>query len=180
MWQGISVVIPVYNSNHTLKELYLRLSRLLDKISYNYEIIMVDDGSRDNSYDVLLGLHRIDHRVKVIKLDRNYGQQNALLCGFHFVKYDNIVTIDDDLQHLPEEIGKLLQTLDQGYDIVFGIPGYKQHCFYRKMGSKLTDYLFNKITGKSPALKVSSFRAIKKELIEKIIIYEKSFIWLLI
>lgn len=178
MWQGISVVIPVYNSSNSLEELYQRLSRVLKRISHDYEIIMVDDGSRDMSYNIMLRLHRNDHRVKAIRLDRNYGQQNALFCGFHFVNYRYTVTLDDDLQHLPEEIEKMILALDKGHDIIFGIPELKHHCFYRQIGSKLTDYLFNKITSKPESIRISSFRVIKRELIEKILTHKKAFIYI--
>lgn len=178
MWPSISVVIPVYNSSDSLEELYERLLHILKRICQRYEIIMVDDGSRDDSFKKILQLHSKDRRVKAISLAGNFGQQNALLCGFHYATGEYIITLDDDLQHLPEEIEKLLLTLDKGYDAVFGIPTVKQHSFYRRIGSKLTNHLFNRITAKLEGIKISSFRAFKRNLLEKIISEKTSFVYI--
>ncbi len=178
MWHSISVVIPVYNSRDSLEELYERLSTVFKSICNHYEIILVDDGSQDNSYEIMQRLHHKDPKVKIIQLNGNFGQQNALMCGFYYAYGDYVVTIDDDLQHRPEEIYKMIQKLDDGYDVVFGIPIKKQHSFYRNIGSKMTDYLFNKICLKPKNIKVSSFRAIKKNIIEQIIKDETSFVYI--
>lgn len=178
MWSSISIVIPVYNSSTAINELSNRLVNCLNRICQRYEIILVDDGSLDDSFQQMLRLHQENQQIKVIKLADNFGQQNALICGFHFATGDYIVTIDDDLQHIPEEMEKLLLALDQGYDIVFGIPKNSQHSFYRRLGSKLTGYLFERITTKPTGIKISSFRAFKKGLLEKIIIHKTSFVYI--
>lgn len=178
MWSSISVVIPVYNSSDSLDELTGRLTSHLSRICYQHEIIMVNDGSKDNSYQTMLKLHEQDRRVKVIDLDGNFGQQNALICGFNYAKGDYIVTLDDDLQHLPEEIERLLLVLDRGYDIVYGIPAEKHHSFYRRLGSRLTWRLFNLITSKPADIKISSFRVFRKELLKKVITHKTSFVYI--
>ncbi len=178
MGQSISIVIPVYNSSNSLPELYQRLTNYLNPRFSSHEIVMVDDGSRDSSYKQMLALHRRDKRVKTISLDGNFGQQNALLCGLRYTRGEYIITMDDDLQHYPEEIGKLISAAKEGYDVVYGIASKKHNLFYRNLGSKLTDRLFNLITPKSTDIRVSSFRLIKRSLLEKIIEHEESFVYI--
>jgi len=178
MHGSISVVVPVYNSENSLEYFYKVLSKELKKSCDNYEIIMVDDGSIDNSYSKMKKLHVIDSRVKIIGLQGNFGQQNALMCGFHYATGEYIITIDDDLQHPPEEIHKLYEKLDEGYDVVYGIPIIKQHSVYRKMGSKITDYLFNKIYLKPRNIKISSFRILRRSIVNEIIKDNTSFVYI--
>jgi glycosyltransferase involved in cell wall biosynthesis len=178
MQESISVVVPVYNSGYSLEHFYNVLSKELKKICDEYEIIMIDDGSIDNSYEKMEKLHSIDSRVKIIKLDGNFGQQNALMCGFHYSTGEYIVTLDDDLQHPPEEIYKLKKKMDEGYDVVYGIPIIKQHSGYRKMGSKVTNYLFNKICLKPKNIRISSFRIIRKNVLKEIIKDKTSFVYI--
>jgi len=178
MWESISIVIPVYNSEDSLEELHHSLSIFLYKNCRKYEMILVDDGSHDNSYDKMQNLREKDKRVKVIQLEGNYGQQNALMCGFRFASGDYIITMDDDLQHKPEDINKLLERLSQGYDVVYGIPQKKQHSFYRRFGSKLTNILFNIITDKPAGIRVSSFRVFTREVLNKIIKDNRSFVYI--
>ena len=103
-----SIVVPVYNSEKTLEELYTRIRDVFDHtMKENFELILVDDSSRDNSYEVMEKLHKADSRVKIIQMAKNFGQHPALLCGFSFAKGDFIITMDDDLQHRPEEIPKM-------------------------------------------------------------------------
>lgn len=178
MYSSISVVIPVYNSRNSLEELYIKLSLVLQKLTNNYEIILVDDGSTDESYEKMKVLRQGDSKVKVIQLDGNFGQQNAIICGFHHATGDYILNLDDDLQHPPEEIAKLITKLDEGYDIVYGIPLLKQHSFYRNLGSKMTNYLFDKLLSKPVNVKISSFRVIKKSLIDELIKNNSSFVYI--
>lgn len=178
MFNSISVVIPVYNGEKSLYELHRRLSAFLENSCKDYEIIMIDDGSIDNSYMKMCRLHEVDNRVKAIALDGNFGQQNAIMCGLRHAKYEAIVTMDDDLQHPPEEIIKLLNALEQGYDVVYGIPANKKHSFYRNIGTRLTDSLFNIICKKPKEIRVSSFRAMKKYMAEVISMDQTSFVYI--
>lgn len=166
---SISAVIPVYNSERGLKELYERLTLSLSSLCADYEIILVDDGSSDRSYEEMCVLHDRDGRVKAIRLDGNFGQQNALMCGLCYSKGDFVVTLDDDLQNPPEEAGKLIERLLEGYDAVFGIPYEKNHPLYRNFGTWLIDRLLNVVCSKPRNVGVSSYRAIKRSLVQQII-----------
>lgn len=178
MGDSISVVIPVYNAANSMVELYQRLANTLEKITDDFEIIMIDDHSRDKSYNQILQLHKKDNRVKAIKLAENVGQQNALICGFNYIKGDYVITLDDDLQHRPEDIIKLYNTIIKGYEVVYGISEDREYSFYRKMGSKMTNFLFGLITPKKPEIKVSSFRIMTLELIGKVIKHKAAFVYI--
>ena len=107
-----SVVVPVYNSEHTLQELYTRLEKVFrEVIKEEFELILVDDGSKDRSFEVMQELRAKDNRVRIIQMARNFGQHPALLCGFAHVKGDFVVTMDDDLQHQPEELPKMINVM---------------------------------------------------------------------
>jgi glycosyltransferase involved in cell wall biosynthesis len=126
-WPSLSVVVPVYKSEAILPDLVQRLSQALPSLSEKYELILVNDCSPDRSWDVICNLARQYSWIHPINLMRNYGQHNALLCGIRAVRYGVIVTMDDDLQHPPEEIPKLLEALAGGYDVVYGTPEQEQH-----------------------------------------------------
>ncbi len=178
MATDISVVIPVYNSGRSLVELYQRLIMVLAKEADDFELVFVDDASHDDSIEKLRELQLGDGRVKVIRLAKNYGQQLALFCGFHYLSGELVITIDDDLQHPPEEIPLLLQKVRGGYDGVFGIPISKKHSRYRNFGSAGINWVLNVICGKPKGVKVSSFRALRGRVVREICQTEKSFIYL--
>jgi undecaprenyl-phosphate 4-deoxy-4-formamido-L-arabinose transferase len=115
-------VVPVYNSQKSLPLLLTELESVLPQLTPEYEYILVNDGSQDNSWDVIARLAQANPRVRGINLRRNFGQHNALLCGIRAARCEVVVTMDDDLQHPPAEIPKLLATLDEGYDLVYGSP----------------------------------------------------------
>lgn len=173
-----SIVIPVYNGENALEELYFELVKSLKKITDKFEIIMVDDNSNDKSYSKIIELAKRDRRIRGIKLAKNFGQQNAIICGLNYVNGQYAVTMDDDLQHNPEDITSLYDKIRKGYDIVYAIPEDREYSFYRKLGSKLTNHLFNLITNKGSNVRVSSFRIMKKNLVEKIIKEESSFVYI--
>ena len=135
---SISVVTPVYNGEASIAELCRRLSEVLPRIATEYEIILVNDGSRDRSWETISELSSRFATVRGLNLMRNYGQHNALLCGIRAAKYDVIVTMDDDLQHPPEEIPRLLEQLEQGFDVVYGAPKEERHGFMRALASRIT------------------------------------------
>ena len=121
-----SVVVPVYNSEHTLTELYTRLDKSSVKpCKEPFELILVDDGSKDCSYQIMEELRQKDPRVKIIQMARNFGQHPALLCGFSHAEGDFIITMDDDLQHPPEEIPKLINTIRERDDVDVIIASYE-------------------------------------------------------
>jgi undecaprenyl-phosphate 4-deoxy-4-formamido-L-arabinose transferase len=160
-----SVVIPVYNGSETLPELVDRLTRILSNISLKYEIIMVNDGSPDESWQVIQSLAAKDPtHITGINLKRNFGQHNALLCGVRAAKNEVIITMDDDLQHPPEEITKLLEKLQSGYDVVYGLPTKMPHSAWRNFFSWFTKRSLAKVMGVKTIRDISSFRAFRASL----------------
>lgn len=132
-----SVLIPVYNSERSLPLLVERLHAELPKLCSEYEIILVNDDSRDGSWHAIQELCAADARVVGIDLMRNFGQHNALLCGIRQARYELILTMDDDLQHPPEEAHKLFARLAEGFDVVYGAPEVERHGFWRDLTSRL-------------------------------------------
>lgn len=174
----LSIVIPVYNAENSLSELYSNLVKLLAGIKLDFEIIFIDDYSLDKSYLKIKEIAENDSRVKVIKLARNFGQQNAILCGFNYTDGDYVVTMDDDLQHKAKDIKKLYEKIQEGYDIVYAVPQNREYGIYRKLGSKLTNILFNIISSKPADIRVSSYRIITRNLVDKIVKDKRSFIYI--
>ena len=129
----VSIVIPVYNSTQTLGTLTRRLTVVLEQLGLTYEVILVNDGSCDESWERIVALSDEDDRLQGISLMRNYGQHNALLCGIQAARYEVMVTLDDDLQNPPEEIPKLLAKLAEGYHVVYGMPRRAQHGIRRDL-----------------------------------------------
>lgn len=172
----ISVVAPVYCSEAILPELVRRLERVLDAIAENFELVLVNDCSPDRSWDVISDLAGQYSWIRPINLMRNYGQHNALLCGIRAARYDVIVTMDDDLQHPPEEIPKLLEVLAGGYDVVYGTPEQEQHGFGRDFASWVTKLALQNVMGAEIARQVGAFRAIRSEVAKAFAHYEGSFV----
>ncbi len=166
--KDISVIIPIYNEAENLLELYKRLIASVLKISRSYEIIFIDDGSSDNSLEILRSLKNKDKNVRIIKFTRNFGQQSAVLAGFRHCKGETIVQLDADLQNPPEEISKLIQKLNEGYDMVSGVRKNRQDFFLRRLCSNFLFKLVSKLMGKNIMVDISSFRVMKRGVIEKI------------
>jgi len=164
-----SVVVPVFNSEKSIEELYLRLSNTFKKIGKTFEVIFVNDGSYDKSLETLKKIKAENEHVTVIDLFRNFGQQNALMCGFHYCTGKYIITIDDDLQNPPEEIIKLHNKIEEGYDAVFASYKNKKDKIYKNFGSFFIRKITRKIFKLKKNLKFSSFRIIKREVVEEII-----------
>lgn len=164
MKYSLSVIIPVFNGVGSLEELLTRIQTALGPICEELEIILVNDGSRDKSWQLIQDLRKTIPSIRAINLMRNYGQHNALLCGVRYAKNEIIVTMDDDLQHPPEEIAKLLAKLDQGYDVVYGIPNSLVHSNWRNFSSKLTKKTFARFLGIKNIQYISAFRAFRTDL----------------
>ena len=130
--------MPAYNSELSLPELVRRLQPVLVAAATDYELVIVDDGSRDGTWRVIEELAVEYGWVKGVHLMRNYGQHNAVLCGIRLARYELIVTIDDDLQHPPEEIQKLLEKLTADKDVVYGTAVQEQHELWRNAASQVT------------------------------------------
>lgn len=161
---SLSVVIPVYNSAAILPDLIPQLAETLNTITETWEVILVNDGSRDGSWEAICALARSYPSVRGFTLMRNYGQHNALLCGIRAARNEIIVTMDDDLQHPPAEIPKLLATLDNGFDVVYGTPQREQHGLWRDMASRITKLALKSAMGSEIASKVSAFRAFRTDV----------------
>lgn len=167
-----SVVVPVYNSEHTLEELYSRIRSVFDeRIERGFELILVDDGSKDHSYEKMQELHKRDGRVKIVQMAKNFGQHPALLCGFSYAKGDFIITMDDDLQHPPEEIPKLVSVMDERDDVDVIIAKYegRQHNVIRRLGTWVSVYATSKMLKKPRDLEITSFRLIRKFVVDAIV-----------
>ncbi len=161
----ISFVIPVFSSAKSLPELYQRLVSSFQPITSNkFEIIFVEDCGNDNSWDLIREIVRNDFRVRGYRLNRNYGQHNALLCGIREAIGDVIVTLDDDLQHPPEEIHKLLEKFNAGYDVVYGPPEQERHGVIRDLLSRITKLALESSMGAANARQVSALRVFKANL----------------
>ncbi|MGA3039395.1 MAG: glycosyltransferase family 2 protein [Bryobacteraceae bacterium] len=161
---SLSVVVPVYNSEDSLPLLLERLEPVLTARSRTFEVVLVNDGSRDRSWDVICQLTRRYPWVRGISLMRNYGQHNALLCGIRAARNEVIVTLDDDLQNPPEEIPKLLDKLAEGYDVVYGAPQQERHGLWRDLASRVTKIALQSAVGAQTARQASAFRAFRTEV----------------
>jgi glycosyltransferase involved in cell wall biosynthesis len=162
----VSVVIPVYRAEQTLLDLHRQLSDAMSKLTSVFEIIFVEDGSGDGSWSIIADLARADDRVRGIRMSRNYGQHNALLCGIRAAKYDIILTMDDDLQHPVSEIVPMLEALKPEYDVVYGAPQEEQHGLLRDLASRLTKMALASAMGAETARNVSAFRVFRTRLRE--------------
>lgn len=171
-----SVVIPVYNGERTVQELAERISRVFEKLNETFEIIFVDDHSQDNSWSVLAGLAKQNGRVVSIKLSANFGQHNAILCGLFYSRGRFAVTMDDDLQHAPEDIPKLIKRMEEtGARVVIARLTGKKHEWYRRKASDLFGCLARLTMNKPKGIHLSSFRLIDRQVIEDMLRLESAF-----
>lgn len=161
-----SVIIPTLNSENTLEELYNRLKSTLNKISKSHEIIFIDDGSTDGNWNKLKNLREKDHKIKIIKLMRNFGQHNAIFCGFKYCEGNYIIIMDDDLQNPPEEIPKLINKIqNENLMVVYGKYPNKCHGLIQNFFSGRFRWLMSKILKIPNGIFISSFVVCRKEVI---------------
>ena len=163
---GISVVIPVYNSAQILPELVDRLAAVLPRLSGEFEVILVNDGSRDESWNVIECLSAKYERVRGLCLMRNYGQHNALLAGIRAAIYNVTITMDDDLQHPPEELPKLVKELTEKFDVVYAPPLQEQHGIFRDLASVVTKMALQGAMGAEIAQQSSAWRIFRTRVRE--------------
>ena len=154
----LSVVVPVYYSENSLKPLVEKLLSVLPAIASAFEVILVNDGSQDGSWQIIQELKDLNPTVKGINLMRNYGQHNALLCGIRQAKNEIVVTIDDDLQHDPALIPALLDKLNEGFEVVYGSPIAERHGIWRDLASVITKATLSTVMNAKSARHVSAFR----------------------
>jgi glycosyltransferase involved in cell wall biosynthesis len=168
----VSVVVPVFRSAALLPSLVQRLKSTLDAQARPWELILVDDASPDESYPVMQQLRAADPRIRIVQLARNHGQQHATLCGLNYARGDEVVTIDDDLQNPPEEIAPLLAKLREGHAAVIGRITDKRHGWWRNAGSRAHQRFAERIIGKPPGLYLSSFRALSRAAVDRLVRYK--------
>lgn len=173
---NISVVIPVYNSESTILPLVERLSRTLTDVADAYEVVLVNDGSHDRSWEVISDIVRQYDFVRGVNLMRNCGQHNALLCGIRLAQHAVTITIDDDLQHPPEEIPKLIAAYNEGFDVVYGTPATEQHGFLRNVASRFTKFAIKTAARVDIARDVSAFRIFHTRLRDSFANFNGSFV----
>lgn len=174
----ISIVVPVYNSATTLKTLLERLTKTLQPITQSYEIILLDDGSRDDSWEVMQVL-RTSYRehLVAVQLMRNYGQHNTLMCGLGLARGEYVVTMDDDLQNPPEEIPKMLRHIQQqNLDLVYGCPDTRNHAAWRNLGASVV-WQFYRTVFRNPVTP-TPFRIMRLQLAHSVQFYDLNFTYL--
>lgn len=171
----ISVVIPCYYSGANLPEVVSALHSCLPEIAAEYEILLVNDGSTDDTWPQIQRACEADARVVGINLMRNFGQHNALLAGINAAKHEFIVTMDDDLQHPPAEIPLLLARLDEA-DVVYGVPKSEQHGWWRDLSSIAAKFMLERLLDVSFASDTSAFRAFRREIVRAFSTYVGPFV----
>src|SRR5215208_1107621 len=161
---NISIVVPVYKGETLVEPLVAQLNKTLPTFAKKYEIILVNDGSPDGSWLLIQELACKYEWVRGICMMRNYGQHNATLCGVRAARYEITVTMDQDLQHPPEEIPLLLAKLDEGFDVVYGSPRKLPQGFWRNVMTATIKWILARVIGLSAVRNVSAFRAVRTSL----------------
>jgi undecaprenyl-phosphate 4-deoxy-4-formamido-L-arabinose transferase len=173
---SVSVVVPVFDGAATLPELLARLETVLAARGVPFEVVLVDDGSRDRSWEVVRAECTRRPWVTGVRLMRNYGQHNALLCGIRRARHEVVATLDDDLQHPPEELPRLLAVLAEGHDVVYGTPERERHGCLRDLASRFTKLALRSAMGAETARNVSALRVFRRELRESFAGYRGQFV----
>jgi glycosyltransferase involved in cell wall biosynthesis len=168
----VSIVIPLLNEAESLASLYSQLKRTIDTLDKTSELVFVDDGSTDNSFNILKNLQSCDSRVKVIRLRRNFGQTAAFSAGFDLARGNVIITMDGDLQNDPADIPILLAKIDEGYDVVSGWRINRQDTFLtRRLPSQIANFLISKLTGVKLHDYGCSLKAYRRDVVKNIRLY---------
>lgn len=168
----VSFVIPCYRSEHTITAVVDEVRHTMPALpQYDYEIVLVNDCSPDNTFSVISGLAENDERITAVDLAKNFGQHAALMAGFHHCAGDIIVCLDDDGQTPANEVGKLLYKLEEGYDVVYASYESKQHSSFRNWGTKLNNKMTEIMLGKPKELQIPSYLAARRFIIEEMLSY---------
>jgi len=167
--ENLSVVIPVYNDQEVLQELHRRLTPVLQNIATTYEVVLVDDGSKDHSWDEILKMREKDDHIVAVKLVRNFGQQNSIAAGLHIAKGDIIVLMDSDLQDRPEDIPVLIETLEKsGVSMAIAQWQTRQDTWAKRTVSNLFNRVSNTITAIHIEPHLGVFRAIRRNVVDEL------------
>lgn len=159
----LSVIIPVYCSEEIIDELHRRLLDVLTRTQLSFEIIYIDDSSTDNSWQKIENICKNNSTIG-ISMGKNYGQHNCVFCGIKNANGKYIITMDDDLQHPPEEIPKLTKYISKNYDVVYAVPKVFKHSFFRNISTKITKTILDQVMGSTQARNINSFRIFKRSL----------------
>lgn len=167
-----SIVVPFHNEEENVTALYDRLKAVMEQVGSSFEIVFVDDGSRDRTYRLLEEIAAVDSRVLVIKLRRNFGQTSALAAGFDHCQGEFVLAMDGDLQHAPEEIPNFLAKLEEGYDVVSGWRSQRGDNFVmRRIPSRIANWLMAKLSGVDIHDFGTTFKAYRRDVIQNIPLY---------
>lgn len=176
MTQLISFVIPCYRSEKTLRGVVEEIATAMKELAgYEYEVILVNDCSPDNTFSVIKELCAEDSRIKGINLAKNFGQHAALMAGFRHVKGDIAVCLDDDGQTPADQVGRLIARLEEGADVVYAKYDHKQHSWFRNFGSKINELMTRFMLGKPKDLYLSSYFAARRFVINEVVRYENAY-----
>lgn len=170
----LSIVVPVYRSAQILPQLVDQIHAEMCKegLVDSFELLLVNDASTDSSWEVIRSLALKYTFIKGISLRRNFGQHNAIMAGLNYVNGDFVILMDDDLQHPPNAIGDMVRALSEGYDVCYTNYLNRQHVIWKKLGSRFNDWVATHLLGKPKGLYLSSFKAIRKEVVEEIVKYD--------
>lgn len=167
-----SIVVPFLNEQENIPPLYMKLTEVMDGIGEPYELVFVDDGSKDNTFKVLSDIYEHDRRVNVVRLRRNFGQTAALKAGFDFARGEVIISMDGDLQHDPDEIPRFVEKLEEGYDLVSGWRHQRKDAWLtRQLPSRIANWMMAKLSGIELHDFGTTFKAYRREIIQEIQLY---------
>lgn len=171
---SVSIVVPVYRSAPILPLLVESILNEMRNILLEdrFELILVNDASPDNSWAVIQELSRRFSFIKGISLRRNFGQHNATMASLNNAQGEIVVIMDDDLQHPPQAIAKMLQAIEDGYDVCYTRYINRQHALWKKLGSKFNDFAASRLLGKPKGLYLSSFKAMRRSIVQEVIKYD--------
>lgn len=172
----ISFVIPCYRSEQTIGRVIEEINSTMASLSqYDYEIVLVNDASPDDTFEVIRELCRQQSNICGVNLAKNFGQHSALMAGFHYVRGEIVVCLDDDGQTPASEVGKLLQGIEEGADVVYAKYAHKQHNTFRNFGSKVNELMTRVMLGKPKELYLSSYFAARRFVVEEMLRYTNSY-----
>lgn len=170
----LSIVVPVYRSAQILPQLVEKIHTEMRKEGWadSFELLLVNDASPDSSWQIIHSLAQTHSFIKGISLRRNFGQHNAIMAGLNHTSGNCVILMDDDLQHPPEAIGNIVRALSEGYDVCYTRYQNRQHASWKKWGSRFNDLVASRLLGKPDGLYLSSFKGLRKEIVQEIIRYD--------
>ncbi len=171
----VSFVIPCYRSSKTIGGVVNEIESTMAQLAYEYEIILVNDSSPDDTFAVISALAEADGHITAVDLAKNFGQHAALMCGIRHSSGDILVCLDDDGQTPADEAGKLLEKIEAGYDVVYASYDHKQHSGFRNFGSRVNAWMTEIMLGKPKELSLTSYFAAKRFIADEMLRYENCF-----